>query len=70
MSTYPEFDMNEAQECVERARGIVEMIGPYLSQMLGPEDARAVLGGVWAASDLLDRLAVMTGLDPKPEAQP
>lgn len=61
--------LNDAQECISKARGIAEMIGPYAISTLGYESAQPLANAMWALSDQLDKLAELVRLDPVPEAQ-
>lgn len=63
----PEFNIEDARDCIAKARGIAELIGPYAISTLGVETAQSLSCAVWALCDQLDQLAAMTGLDPQRE---
>jgi hypothetical protein len=63
------FDVDEAHAAIDKARGIVEMVSEACMHKFEYDDATRFTGALWAVTDQLDKLAVMTGLDkPRGEA--
>lgn len=56
-------DVNAVQECIDKARSIIAMMGPYSISTFGYESAQDICGSAWAATDQLDKLAQLCGLD-------
>lgn len=65
----PGFDINEARDCIAKARGIIEMIGPYAINTFGYDTAETLCNSAFAVSEQLERLAEMTGSRPHPKVE-
>jgi hypothetical protein len=63
------FDLDEAHAAIGKARGIVEMVGDAIMHKFEYDTALRYTDALWAATDQLDKLAAMTGLDPKEVAR-
>jgi hypothetical protein len=57
------FDMEEAHMAIGKARGVVEVVSDALMHKLDYHTATRITDALWAASEQLDKLAMMTGLD-------
>lgn len=59
------FDLDEAHAAIGKARGIVEMVSDACMHKFDYDTATRFTDALWAAREQLDKLADMTGLDPK-----
>jgi hypothetical protein len=62
------FDVDEAHAAIGKARGIVGMVSDAIMHKFDYDTATRYTDALWAASDELDKLAAMTGLDPQEAA--